>query len=139
MATQRLKKRERRDDWASLDLRTQFILGQGIDPRGDLSEAEIRDAFREFEDIIVADHISRYPGTRPRSWWKWSAPEPRRKIGTQPLYATPTQSRYYDAASDSIQSCRPGDVIGTEDVYESERDYLARLGLLLPGELEGTA
>lgn len=126
--------RRKSPGWGKLDLRTRFCLAQACDPRGELTPADLEAGYIEYREQILADHIERKPGTRPPSWWKFDAPEGRRKIGQRPLYAVAGQTRFWHQPSDSIQPCRPGDEIGVEDVYESERDYLRRLNLLTEGE-----
>ena len=44
-------------------------------------ERDIRAAWNEVKDSILADWTDTYPGTRPLHWWKFEAPEPRRRVG----------------------------------------------------------
>jgi hypothetical protein len=53
---------------------------------------------------VLAEWTRRRPGTRPSTWWRFIAPEPRRTIANG------------------------------RDLIESEASYLRRLDLLLPGE-----
>jgi hypothetical protein len=63
--------------------------------------------WKEYGDEVIRWWIKGQPGTRPRCWWRFTAPEPRREVPVGPD-APPT--------------------------VESEAAYLKRLGLLLPGE-----
>ena len=111
-----------------------------------VTEEEKLDLWREFEDEVVAEHISEWPGTRPERWWEFSAPEPRRRVGG---VGTPSHERlahvldlhYGVPASwvtcDEVKSYKLGvPPLNPADppMYESEATYLARLNLLLPGE-----
>ena len=70
------------------------------------------------------------PGTRPVAWWSYSAPEPRRQVsGPRGLELTVDLYRGIPA----IWPDRP-ERLGV--VFETERAYLERLDLLLPGEEE---
>ena len=37
--------------------------------------------WKEYGDEVIRWWIKDQPGTRPRCWWRYSAPEPRRRIG----------------------------------------------------------
>src|SRR2546430_12621096 len=88
--------------------------------------------WREHRDVVVAHYAKRWAGSRPKAWWRWDAPEPRRRLGGSgvPLM---------------IDNCDPPSLAyGVPRVwhfseadppqYESEASYLKRLNLLLPGE-----
>ena len=63
--------------------------------------------WKEYGDEVIRWWIKDQPGTRPRCWWRFSAPEPRREVPVDP---------------DDPPS------------FESQAAYLKRLGLLLPRE-----
>ena len=70
------------------------------------------------------------PGTRPVAWWTYSAPEPRRQLsGPRGLELRAELYRGIPA----LWPDRP-ERLGV--VFETEREYLERLDLLLPGEAE---
>ena len=131
------------------------------------TDDEIRAAWNELRDSILADWTDRYPGTRPLHWWKFEAPEPRQRLGgtgspahevlayvPEHAFGIPVSwvsqwdADYYNGRARDVN----GQPIGTEyeeghfagvpidpedqPLYESEPQYLQRLGLLLPGELE---
>ena len=98
---------------------TEFIIG-------DLGP----DLWAEYGDAIVAEWISHSPGSRPWAWWKYTAPEPRRRLGGTGM-----------AVSEKYPGVAPlwayGLPIGWEcgaPIFETQAAYLKRLGLLLPGE-----
>jgi hypothetical protein len=95
-------------------------------------------------DAVVQHHIRRDPGSRPRLWWWYSAPEPRQRLGGigSPLhevcnhrapfeYGVPSAWRF---AGDHMDAC--GVPLSADDppIYESEASYLKRLGLFVSGE-----
>lgn len=101
---------------------------------------------------ILSEHIRRRPGTRPWAWWKWEAPEMRRTVGLD--CADPD----HDDDCDGSHGCNGEDdgrlpafedpdlpahwkknYFGTPNAYdgfryETEADYLDRLGLLTKAE-----
>jgi hypothetical protein len=104
---------------------------------------DLREVWAGHEQAVVAHHVKRRPGTRPRLWWQYSAPEPRRRLGgigsalhecsayIAPFeYGIPSAWRLH---GDYFTSGTP---ISVSDPprFESEAKYLLRLGLLLPGE-----
>ncbi len=44
-------------------------------------QENLAELWRTHEEAILAEHVAASPGTRPRRWWEWSAPEPRRRLG----------------------------------------------------------
>jgi hypothetical protein len=112
----------------------------------DPSDHETREAlWRELGAEITAEHIKRCPGERPYGWWIHDAPEMRRPIGRECF-------RHTDCDGSHIQDGRlpafadpncpehakknhfgkPNAYDGY--VYESELEYLCRLGLLSKAE-----
>lgn len=53
----------------------------GLLPGDPLDEDQLREAWGQIGGEITAAHIEENPGTRPRHWWAYDAPEPRRLIG----------------------------------------------------------
>jgi len=100
--------------------------------------------WEQYCDAVVAHHIKRHPGTRPKMWWRLSSPGPRRRVGGigTPLhecssyalnleYGVPTDWR---TAGDYL--LRAGTPISDTDppLYESEAAYLRRHDLFRHGE-----
>jgi hypothetical protein len=104
---------------------------------------------------IVADWAQDNPGTRPLAWWRFDAPEPRKRLGgigtaEHEVLATalwlirgiPASWLGAWMAENCRQaSARRGEVFEGVPIdpkfpplYESEAAYLKRLDLLLPGE-----
>lgn len=84
----------------------------------------------EHGERALAVWIADYPGTRPDNWWRYAAPEPRRQLsGT----GVPRGGHRWWPASQGVPV-----IIGTDDsdppVFETDRAYLERLGLLTAGE-----
>jgi hypothetical protein len=92
------------------------------------------------------------PGTRPSCWWRFDAPEPRRRVG-----GVGTQRSEFYSVPPSLKFGLPsGDFFSDEDLrwapfkgaaivpvvpadpplFESQPAYLQRLNLLVPGESE---
>ena len=106
-------------------------------------EHSLEDIWEEHCDNVVAHHIRRRPGSRPKMWWRFSAPEQRQRrggIGTplhecsnhSPLfeYGIPAAWRYFDdhmTCGVPISQTHP-------PRYESQATFLKRHRLLLPGE-----
>lgn len=64
-----------------------------------LPAADLAALWREHAEHIVEKHVAKWPGSRPRRWWDYDAPE---------------------------LLCK----------HETQAAYLARHGLLMPGELK---
>jgi len=105
-----------------------FGEGFGREGTGTFDEERARQAWFEIGDELVAEHIHRNgAGTRPWAWWRWSAPEPRRRV----------DGGAERPAGTRLSFGRPAELRNTEDFeaeYESEREFLARLGLLAKEE-----
>jgi len=95
-------------------------------------------------DAVVAHHLKRHPGTRPKMWWKLSAPGPRRRVGGigTPLHecgGAHAANFLYGVPMDwktSEHNPRAGTPLSADDppLFESEAAYLSRHDLLLRGE-----
>ncbi len=46
-----------------------------------MTDNELRAAWNQIKDEVLAGWIEELPGTRPLHWWRFSAPEPRRRLG----------------------------------------------------------
>lgn len=105
-------------------------------------------AWEKLRDSLLPSFIEKHPGRRPYAWWKFDAPERRRRInGKLHPFDNPKRKAWikrtinstgYPSADFYVLSfgkpavfCVPAD---WNAVYETEADYLSRLGLLMPGE-----
>src|SRR5437763_108874 len=84
------------------------------------------------------------PRARPEAWWRFDAPEPRRRLGGtgapwgEQQMARGVPSVWVTASNRGQWGNPPGPAIEPDDppLFESESAYLDRLGLLQPGERE---
>src|SRR5262249_30919279 len=71
------------------------------------------------------------PGTRPWCWWKYEAPEPRKRVGG---VGTARDDEYLPdfklPAANAFVAVDPDD----PPIFQSQAAYLERLGFFLPGE-----
>jgi hypothetical protein len=88
--------------------------------------------WREYGETAIAEFVKKNPGRRPSMWWRYSAVEPRRQVGG--ATKRPHESGlaygirvYYDPL---------GKIANNPPIYETEAEYLERLGLWLRGERE---
>jgi hypothetical protein len=109
--------------------RTRYRLRTGLDSSfwdGEpLEDDELAEAWAMFGDEILAEYIAMTPGSRPFGWWLYQAPEPRQQIGDGP---EPQGAADFFGCPSVFLGQPPS------DMYESERDYLERLGLLTDDE-----
>ena len=106
------------------------------DPRYAFDDAEhMRRCWQLNRDALLVLWIQQHPGTRPRIWWAVDSPEPRQRTDggvhpfNEPEYKGSTATHYgYPRYTDA--HCP------AHSAYESDRQYLERLDLLLPGEVE---
>ena len=113
-----------------------------------LTDLELRVAWDRVRDEILAGWVEEQPGVRPFHWWKYEAPEPRRRLGGigQAMHEVSAPVEAYEIGLPTIW-VTPADVdrrgtafegvpIDAEDPprFESEASYLERHGLFLPGE-----
>lgn len=124
----------------------------------------VDEAWRTVGATVLEEWIAKYPGTRPWAWWRYDAPEPRRRIGgtgdvfhpgcflmgIETNFVTRELADCYNG-----RNIRPADrsvwnrewVEGyftkapvdpaDHPMFESQAAYLSRLGLLLPEERPG--
>jgi hypothetical protein len=117
---------------------------------------ELAALWAEHGHRIVAEHIAMYPGQRPRLWWQYDAPEPRKRLGgigtpcheclgyaPNFIFGIPAawisqwDVEYYTGTGTARDlGTFNGVAIDPNDppVYESQTGYLERHGLLLSGE-----
>jgi hypothetical protein len=87
-----------------------------------------REMWTEYRDELLAEYVSHFPGYRPPAWWRWDSPEPRLRLGGigevikdgEMHLGTPRNWA-------SIDKENPPE-------YESQPQYLRRLGLFLQAE-----
>ena len=103
-------------------------------------------AWEELKHELLPDWIRQYPGTRPYAWWKFDAKEPRQRTdGVQhPFQDRVRKARVQASSSPKFRGMAyelfygcPRALITQEDFkaqYESELQYLDRLGLLTDEE-----
>lgn len=70
-------------------------------------------------------------GCRPWGWWRFESKEMRRLLSGDASLADWTSGNFF-----GIPRCYASAEAHRSLVFESQADYLARLNLLLPGELE---
>jgi hypothetical protein len=92
-----------------------------------LSDDELRKVWRQLRSDLLDRHIKEKPGTRPWAWWRFESTEPREQVSDGPEPIGPPDwfgkpSRYLGQPP--------------ENMYESQVDYLERLGLLTDDERE---
>jgi hypothetical protein len=120
-----------------------FRLGHINDPL--LTEDEWREAWEELRDDILPAWIEARPGTRPFAWWRFDAPERRRCTNGVHPFDDPLQREKLDALVRK-HPCGCGALayelnFGVPRLttwtaaYETEGEYLLRLGLLTDAEL----
>ena len=129
--------------------------GFGHRHRGECDDAAMREAWSELRDDILADWIAERPGSRPWAWWAFDATEPRRRIDGKPhpfdnrarerlvdQHRTPDDDRRRLTGAYRLALGVPSVSIVADDGeagYETEAEYLDRLGLLIGGEREAMA
>lgn len=123
-------------------------------PENPFSESPVsRQTWERHCDRVLAEWVRVYPGTRPSHWWRYSAPEPRQRLGGQGTPITEVSaikaglfmgipSGWLDRAWVEDARAR-GDTRlnyswaidpGNPPIFEGEAAYLARLRLFLKGE-----
>ncbi|MEZ5290164.1 MAG: hypothetical protein R2745_03700 [Vicinamibacterales bacterium] len=86
-------------------------------------------AWHAIEREALAEWVRAFPGTRPASWWWWSAPELRRVlIDVQPEPVVAALDRCHETGIPRFAWT------GQPPLMESQPAYLERLGLWLSGE-----
>lgn len=115
-----------------------------------MAEAEIKAAWCQVRNEILDEWVRERPGTRPRVWWRYEAPGPRRRVGGtgQAAHEVSAHVEVYEwglptywvsqADVDERGADSAGVAVDPSDppCFESQAIFLERLGLLRPGELE---
>lgn len=109
----------------------------------------LRDEWEEHQATVLADWVREHPGTRPYAWWRWSAPTYRARSNGLHRFEDPARLAEAEANFQQYPGYRdrwfethyglPNMYSRPDDWdarYESEHEYLARLQLLLPAEIE---
>ena len=95
----------------------EFLAGEALDTEG------LRDAWEDHGEDLLASFIAEHPGRRPWGWWRFEALEQRRRNQPDGPY-----TQYRCPASFGVpENCDPAE-------YETERDYLERLGMMTVAE-----
>lgn len=109
-----------------------------------------KEAWLALRDELLPEFIADHPGQRPWAWWAFSSPERRRRLdGVHPF---DIEGEFNFACPDRVNGPWPPGCpkelwfglpsphrFGTFGEYETEWQYLTRLGLLTPRELQGGA
>ena len=65
------------ETWRTPDHWTNYRLLANHD-LGDASKGYAEQRWNDVKNEVLAYWVANYPGTRPKTWWRFSAPEPRR-------------------------------------------------------------
>lgn len=140
----RLQRRSKRQPAPMPDHELAILLC-GVGPRR--SEAALaffgdRDAQRvrweANRNALMAWWVEQNPGRRPAAWWLFSAPEPRKRIDGPEGAERDALLEEMNAKWPSLQTMRPSFGLPRlklpGDKFETETDYLRRLGLMSEAE-----
>ena len=113
----------------------------------------MRRAWDDLREEMLSDWIHERPGTPPYAWWKFDAPEERRRVDGVHPFDNPRRTAYVDnqgpchpladpyrLSYGKLAVLVPYDPPVHDDFnaeYESQCAYLDRLGLLVEGERVG--
>ena len=109
------------------ELRTSRFFDQG---------AEIRRAWEQHREYLLAQWISQHPGTRPWAWWRFDdeIPEPRRRLGG----IGQTMAERYPAVVAHFEKGLPASWVEINEddppTFLSEAAYLLQYGILTASE-----
>lgn len=144
---------DERDEEGNFSFEIFLLNGQWVHHRGD-DRDELLKLWREVEAHVLSDWIPMHPGTRPRLWWRYSAPripfgswevtagtyldgrlpEPRLQIsgaGAPPWDVGFAHAPWFECGLPQLwEDFDPKDA----PRFESQANYLRRHGLLMPGE-----
>ena len=113
-----------------------FFAGEGFARNPDIEQ--VRAAWNDLRDEIMAAWIEQRPGTRPWGWWAFDGPGRRERIdGSVHPFDKPNFQGERRLSFGKPATMRTVDDF--EAVYESEVDYLRRHDLLEPSEAEALA
>lgn len=131
MATLRRRRVDRREALTAEAL--EWLLGADEDFYFFELPARLEAVWQGHKEWVLAEHVKKSPGTRPRRWWQREATEPRRRLGGKGTLSSdvigvlPT---WHFGIPTCWHELDPDD----PPTFESEAAYLERLGLFLPGE-----
>lgn len=105
------------------------------------AENELCNLWEICRDDILAAHVMAFPGTRPRAWWIYDSPEPRRRLGGvgEPHFDDRSGRTGLPTCWDDAEIVRYhgyGIAVDPNDppTYEAQAEYLKRHGLLTRDE-----
>jgi len=110
----------------------------------------LREIWEQVREQFMDRWVQKHPATRPWAWWKLDAPELRRRSDGEPHpFDDPgycaedkrVKAEYpqgIDMLATSYGLPRYSDTDHVDGVYETEYDYLERLGLLAGSERQTT-
>ena len=106
--------------------------------------AEKREAWEALRDELLSAWVRDDPCTRPWAWWEFDAPERRRRIDGKPHpFDSPARKqhgkKFGHKETEKLFFGMPNYLMVEDDAdaeYESEADYLERLGELTDEELD---
>ena len=107
-----------------------YIAGIGFD---DDTEA-MKESWEQLREPFMEVWKVEFAGTRPHAWWKFDAPERRRRVDGKPHPFDQPERKDY-----RLYFGKPRMMIGKDDFmaeYEGELEYLLRLGLVEPEEVK---
>jgi hypothetical protein len=125
MPVKRRVAKVKRADLAELnrEQRRHLLSGCGYFGLAFRDEDEERAAWEIHGEQLLAEHIVKFPGTRPKAWWKFDAPDSH-----PPFIDAADEGRYPPWAFKVVD----GDLVR---VTQEEADYLDARGLLTPEEI----
>jgi len=131
--------KRRRDAGAVLSAERAEALLSGVDAfHLYRSEARMRLDWQANREELTRRCAEKFgPGRRPWAWWKFAAPEPRRRIGGEGVAAVdtaecPVWAKKWSWGRPVVWDNDYGDE--PEGWFETQRDYLIRHNLLTPEE-----
>jgi len=91
----------------------------------------------QIRDEVLEAYVREHPGRRPSAFWRFDAPEPRRKVagGGVPAWDRPEKSHMRKPTFSfgiAFQWVDTG--LEKDPAFESQAEFLRRHDLLLPGE-----
>jgi len=141
----RTPKRRRPTDFTEHHIK-HLLVGHDFVGLGFNDVAAMREAWEVLRDELLPIWTEEHPGSRPWSWWAFDATERRRRIDGKPhpfdnsdriteverIADLPDTSPDFRDQMKRLVCGKPNALLVADDFvaeYESEQDYLARLGL----------
>lgn len=132
-----------RGEW-SQQQRQHLLTGRSFFDDTFADDDQMRQAWSEIGEELTAEWIAERPGTRPWGWWKFVAKEPRRCLSGPHPFTNGARTRFLGDKAKLTRFGLPRMLVcptsapGCPDDFacrfESERDFLERLGLLTQAE-----